>query len=795
MADSRVYRQKFLLTNLVFLGLCVLILIFVYALSDTLSGGKIDMTQEGVYTISEPTETIVSELTDTAFIDYYVSDSDKMPSSLQTVVRDTRDMFEEFRELSDGRFEYRIIDPDKEADLYAEENVEKYDAAKQRGETPKEPVPAPTMQQLFSRAPAATPEQILENRNKTASAMAAQQGRQVEDVFRQLLADEYKDEYQRKLETEQRIVPYPVREMEAGSVRTVEVYSAINVRYLGKNDAVPFHYSIESLEYELASRLLKLATENKSVVAVFDPRKPAAPPFNPMSPQQQPPTSEYAGIWSALGDLFDIREIDLKEDDSLEGLAEKVKEERWEAANEDLADDEAAKEKALAGGVKPGEFKSLISTLVIVQPDQLQARQVYEINRAVSLGVKTIILASGFSMDVSQEGLSQGIPIVTLSPGTDFDDMIDKWGLELRRELLASNDCGNIGVPQQNGPFRYTAPYPVAAAVVASRDGLSDTNPLTNGISELVFPSTVGVTVSTAGVEKAGLEHEVLAKTGDRTWSVAIDPFANMNNPMARGRPVNLFDKKTDLIDRKDEDFSTFVSEPVALAVLMQGKFPFQYQGQPVPEWEAEPETPPNPHGGMPGMPGMPGGMPFPGSRDEVLNAVDPEAIALGQEEGSSQPSEAIPAPPAPAVPAPPVASEASAAAASGAGDNAAEPEAEPAPPVIASVEPTDGRLLFIPSADMMKTDYLSQQGYQNNVNFFYNVVETFGLDDKLLKIRRKQLTARQFKPGSDEDYKYIIVLNLVVVPLAVAAIGTVLFLIRRSQSVRYERNYIARQR
>ena len=33
------------------------------------------------------------------------------------------------------------------------------------------------------------------------------------------------------------------------------------------------------------------------------------------------------------------------------------------------------------------------------------------------------------------------------------------------------------------------------------------------------------------------------------------------------------------------------------------------------------------------------------------------------------------------------------------------------------------------------------------------------------------------------------------VVPLAVAAIGTVLFLIRRSQSVRYERNYIARQR
>ena len=99
MADSQVYRQKFLLSNLVFLGLCGLILIFVYALSDTLSGGKIDMTAEGVYTISEPTEKIVQGLTDTAFIDYFVSGSDKLPSSLQTVVRDTRDMFEEFREM------------------------------------------------------------------------------------------------------------------------------------------------------------------------------------------------------------------------------------------------------------------------------------------------------------------------------------------------------------------------------------------------------------------------------------------------------------------------------------------------------------------------------------------------------------------------------------------------------------------------------------------------------------------------------------------------------------------------
>jgi ABC-type uncharacterized transport system involved in gliding motility auxiliary subunit len=107
MADSQAYRKKFLTSNIIFSSTCLLILIFVYMLADTLSSGKIDMTADGIYTLSEPTKEIMAELVDKVRIDYYVS-SENLPAQFETIKRDTRDMFEEFSEISSGRFEYHI---------------------------------------------------------------------------------------------------------------------------------------------------------------------------------------------------------------------------------------------------------------------------------------------------------------------------------------------------------------------------------------------------------------------------------------------------------------------------------------------------------------------------------------------------------------------------------------------------------------------------------------------------------------------------------------------------------------
>ena len=784
MADSQAYRRKFFTNNLIFLGLCLLILLLVYGVADTLSGKKIDMTADEVYTVSDPTRDILNNLIDKVRVDYYVS-SENLPSSFQTIVRDTGDMFEEFREISGGKLEYRVRDPDDDADEYAQKQVTEYFEVKARGVDPKEPEPVQTIEMLFSQRKPPSSEEIRNQRDQAASKIAASQGRPKDEVYRSLLTDEFKEQYKQKLEQDQ-IVSFPITESEAGSIRQVRVYSSIRISYLDRQpEIIPVHYSIENLEYELASRIVKLTTETKSVIAVFDARKPATPPMNPMNPMQQPQSqSEYAGIWGALREFFDVREVALTEGDSLDDLITTLKEEKFERENDDADDD--AKGKALEGGIQPADFK-LLSVLVVAQPHDLQDRQVYEINRAVSLGVKTIFLASRHSLDVSQQGMQQGFPFVSLQPGADFEDLLKSWGMELQHEVLGSNQCGAIQVPQRIAGFTMMAARPVSIAVSATRNWLSQDSALTNRIPALIFPTTVGMQLRQDAMDKAGLKSEVLARTSEQSWSVSIDPFRNVQNPMRRNQPPALVQYQRELIERQDENFTDWV-DSTPLAALVTGKFPFKYQGQPVPAWKKEPEAPP---GGMP--PGFPGGGPHGGlppgfglgggDRDETLDAVDPVDLAMLQE-GDSPVAAETPAAPAGET-----------AAATGDAPGAGGEGAEPAPPPeIADVQPSEGTVLFLASADMMKNPFLTQRGdYQSNINFFYNVVENFGLGDQLIQIRRKQLTARQFKPGSEDSYKPILWLNLVVVPFLVAIVGVVLFVSRRAQGVNYERNYLAR--
>jgi hypothetical protein len=111
-------------------------------------------------------------------------------------------------------------------------------------------------------------------------------------------------------------------------------------------------------------------------------------------------------------------------------------------------------------------------------------------------------------------------------------------------------------------------------------------------------------------------------------------------------------------------------------------------------------------------------------------------------------------------------------------------------------VELKKGRAVILSSGDMMKNEYLQLQGeYQANLNFFYNMIESFGLDERLMQIRRKSLTERKFKAGSGESIAPGLIqnINIWVIPLLVGAFGVTRFLLRKSESNAYDRQYIAK--
>ena len=92
-----------------------------------------------------------------------------------------------------------------------------------------------------------------------------------------------------------------------------------------------------------------------------------------------------------------------------------------------------------------------------------------------------------------------------------------------------------------------------------------------------------------------------------------------------------------------------------------------------------------------------------------------------------------------------------------------------------------------------MKNEFLMMQGdYMPNANFFYNAIESFGLDERLMKIRRKELVERRFNEAANEKSAFWIhIIDIGLLPLAVGIFGVVQYLFRRNADIRYERGFI----
>lgn len=86
--------------------------------------GRIDLTSEGLFTVSPATGRILSNLDSPVELRLYISPSVKMPNQLQTLERDITDKIGEFIAVSGGQLTYKVVhlDPVEQGLLEAPEN-------------------------------------------------------------------------------------------------------------------------------------------------------------------------------------------------------------------------------------------------------------------------------------------------------------------------------------------------------------------------------------------------------------------------------------------------------------------------------------------------------------------------------------------------------------------------------------------------------------------------------------------------------------------------------------------------
>ena len=477
---------------------------------------------------------------------YYASGD--MPQRFKDLRTQTLAVLEEMKSISGGRVLWEVLDPKSQAFEFAERKVKEYLETKAKGLTPKEPAGKLNIEELFSGKKRKSDPEIAEERRKKAEVNARASGRSSEDCFRELLREEFKQSFLGDLES-RRIGEIPMQVPEGGRRVRYKVFSSLEIVWEGKEpEVIPMLLRVQGMDYEVARCILKLARTAKPKVMFFDGRRGIPNP--PSSPGASASLRDPDGFMAVQGlaAFFEVEEVVLKEGTSL---------------------DEVLWTRTVAGK----EAKA--SCFIVLQPEDLEERQVYEISRAVSEGIPTIFFVSRWSMDVSEKGREGGYPLRAIHPG--LDEMFRTWGIILGTNILASRECWVA--PEQRaaaaGPLGAASPrLPVLLKTMAP--SLKGQHPGDSVLQFLLFPATVGLDIDPDKVKAAGLRLTELVNSGAYSYPVALPP-AKDGTLSAVMKIKALSDTNTD---------KAGITEPRPLAVLIEGKFPFPFEGRPVPSWK-----------------------------------------------------------------------------------------------------------------------------------------------------------------------------------------------------------------
>src|SRR5688500_11046126 len=119
MADNtkrkRAYASNALLYALFAVGALVLV-----NLLSTRVFGRLDLTEHNVYTLSQPSKDLVKSLPDYLTVKAFMSKD--LPPELTAVSRYVRDLIDEYKTSSNGKFRWEAIDPGNDKKLEDEAN-------------------------------------------------------------------------------------------------------------------------------------------------------------------------------------------------------------------------------------------------------------------------------------------------------------------------------------------------------------------------------------------------------------------------------------------------------------------------------------------------------------------------------------------------------------------------------------------------------------------------------------------------------------------------------------------------
>jgi len=257
----------------------------------------------------------------------------------------------------------------------------------------------------------------------------------------------------------------PVQITEADQLSYINVYMGLEISYLGGYEVIPFVPSVQNLEYEITSSVLKLISEDTPTIGFLTGH-------GEMSSQ-----SGMAALGEALKELYNVQDVDISNGQHI---------------------------------------SEAINTLIIAQPAQpVTERDRYVIDQFVMRGGKLVVMGSGTKMDqMGEQATFQPFPL---------ESLLSEYGVKINGDLIADL-AYNWQVPGGSmGGFRVMVNYPLFP-VISPPDGFPSDSAVTRGLDSLILPyvSSLDLLYDNISDDTEVLE---LAKTsvGSYSYPVPVD--------------------------------------------------------------------------------------------------------------------------------------------------------------------------------------------------------------------------------------------------------------------------------
>ncbi|MBZ0135553.1 MAG: Gldg family protein [Planctomycetes bacterium] len=237
-----------------------------------------------------------------------------------------------------------------------------------------------------------------------------------------------------------------------------------------------------------------------------------------------------------------------------------------------------------------------LACLIVLEPNLLSERELYEIDRFLVEGGNVVMLVQGWSAKVDLSMMPRDKIRLSKEPSEPhFDEWLKHVGVTVQQDLLLRPNAklqGYAIAQDQRGQYLELVPGPARLAPVLEPKDLNSSSVFTRGLSAMPLPLVVETSVDAARISELGLEQTELIRLKDDIYKFLPA------NPAIPDMPISFDLKSPAEVERNPNGepgegiLAQRLDHDPLVATLLTGEFPSLWvdEKRKIPGWEGDPE-------------------------------------------------------------------------------------------------------------------------------------------------------------------------------------------------------------